>query len=398
MKVLVSDEIHIFRLPDNTYWSDAVNNYEFYKRYMEAFDKVRLVGKLKNVEKLEGKCIRLDGPNLEIFGIPYFQGPTQFAKKVLEINSVLKNVSDGCNVAIMRMPSVTSMMVLRHLNKALPLGGEIIYDPYNDVHDPDSNIILRIIWKVIAAELARFCKRANGVAYVTENAIQEHFPSYARLHGEDKTHFETHYSSITLKDDAFAKSSRKFDKISSLRLVMSDVAMNNERKGERILINAVKIARDRGYNVTATIIGDGNNLQIYKKLANSLGIERYIEFTGLFPSADEVREVMKKADIFVFPTKAEGLPRGVLEAMAIALPVLSTPVGGIPEVLEEKYLFDPLDAQGFADEICRLYNKPDELTEMSRNNLEKAEQYRNTKLQAKRNAFYDRLVLLSAGH
>ena len=85
MKLLVSDEAHIFRLPDNTYWSDAVNGYDFYKRYMEVFDEVRLVGKLKDVDVLPGKCIRLDGEHLEIFGIPFFQGPVQFAKNFFAI-------------------------------------------------------------------------------------------------------------------------------------------------------------------------------------------------------------------------------------------------------------------------------------------------------------------------
>ena len=56
----------------------------------------------------------------------------------------------------------------------------------------------------------------------------------------------------------------------------------------------------------------------------------------------------------MFPTQAEGLPRGILEAMAVGMPVLSTPVGGIPEIIEKDYLFSPFDAEAFANKICYL--------------------------------------------
>ena len=394
MKVLVADEAHIFKLPDNTYWSDAINGYSFYTRYMDVFDEVRLVGKLKDVKELPGKCIRLDGPNLEIFGIPYFQGPKQFLPKIFKINSALKGVSDGCDVAIMRMPSVTSMMVWKNLKANIPLGGEIIYDPYNDVHDKKSGLIMRLIWSIIALFLRRFCLKAKGVSYVTENAIQEHFPSYARLNGESKSFFESFYSSIILNDNAFVQNSKKYENNKTAVITMSDVAMNNERKGERVVIHVVAEARKRGYNVSAIIIGDGSKRREYEELCQELQIKDYVEFTGLFPSADEVREVMKNADLFVFPTKAEGLPRGVLEAMAIGLPVLSTPVGGIPEVLESKYLFDPTDVEAFTNKLCDLLDNPDELTEMSTKNLKKAMEYRNDNLQKRRNDFYSKLAKL----
>ena len=63
---------------------------------------------------------------------------------------------------------------------------------------------------------------------------------------------------------------------------------------------------------------------------------------------------LKKNDVFIFPSKSEGLPRAVIEAMAVGLPCLSTPVGGIPELIDEEYLFDPLDEMGFTNAIKRF--------------------------------------------
>lgn len=80
--------------------------------------------------------------------------------------------------------------------------------------------------------------------------------------------------------------------------------------------------------------------------------------------------------------------------MAIGMPVLSTPVGGIPEVIDRKYLFDPTDDDAFADEICHLLETPDELTRMSKTNYLKSLEYKDDVLQKKRDCFYERLANL----
>ena len=63
------------------------------------------------------------------------------------------------------------------------------------------------------------------------------------------------------------------------------------------------------------------------KKAKDLGIDDFVEFTGLLASASEVRQKLKDSDMYVFPTLAEGLPRGIIEAMAVGLPCISSPVG-----------------------------------------------------------------------
>jgi glycosyltransferase involved in cell wall biosynthesis len=390
MKLLVATDAHIFRTPDGKHWAKSIYGYNFWTRYLDVFDSVRIVARVKDVQEIDAKKLLVDGKGVEVVGIPFYQGPKQLLIKYAQIQHSLKGIDEGCDAALLRMPSQTATMVWKHLRKGIPLAGEIVYDMMDDVNLPGQNPILKTLHVITSNNVKKFCLSANGVSYVTENSIQEHYPSYARLHGEDKNHFETFYSTITLSKDAFT-GSRNFDGYRSLTLVLSSVAMNSERKGEKVLIKAVKTCRDKGYDVKAIIIGDGTLRPAFEVYAKELGVAEFVEFTGLLPSADEVRKVMQRADMFVFPTQGEGLPRGILEAMAIGMPVLSTPVGGIPEVINKRYLFDPLDSDAYAEKICELLDNTDELTEMSKKNYEKSLEFRNELLQAKRNDFYERL-------
>lgn len=394
MKLLVATDAHIFRTPDGKHWAKSIYGYSFWTRYLRIFDSVRVVARVKDVQDIDVKKLLVDGDGVEIVGIPFYQGPKQLVMQYAKIQRRLKGVDLGCDAALLRMPSQTATMVWRHLRKDIPLAGEIVYDMMDDVNLPGQSPIIKMLHVITSNNMKKFCLKANGVSYVTEYSIQKHYPSYAGLHGESKEHFDSFYSTITLSENAFT-GARNFDDCKGLTLVLSSVAMNSERKGEKILIEAVKICRDRGYRVQAIIIGDGALRPSFEQYARELGVSEYIKFTGLLPSSDEVRKVMLEADMFVFPTQGEGLPRGILEAMAIGMPVLSTPVGGIPEVIERKYLFDPMDAAAYASTICRLLDEPDELTTMSKKNFRKSLEFRNELLQEKRDEFYKKIKLLS---
>lgn len=394
MKILIATDAHIFKTKDGKYWCKSIYGYSFWKRYLSVFEEVRIVARTKQIVTNTEKLLQVDGLGIEVFEIPFYQGPKELFGKYLKIHFILRKAYSGCDVALFRMPSQTAYMTFQHLPKDMPFVGEIVYDPTDDIQDKNNNIIMKILnWK-ISKQLNSFCKKANGVSYVTERTIQEHYPSKANLNGESDEFFETYYSTITL-EESFFTSPRNFIGKKSFRLILSDVAMNSERKGERTLLQALKLILNNGYDVYATIIGDGSKRKEFEQLAIELGIIERVEFTGLLTSSMEVRKKLLESDIFVFPTQAEGLPRGVIESMAVGLPVVTSPVGGIPEIIDKKYLIDSNDIQGYADTLCSLFSNLKELNDMSLKNFSKAQEFKNIYLQEKRNIFYKKLKKLA---
>lgn len=391
MKVLVATDAHIYKTPDGKHWTPAIYGYSFWKRFLNVFDEVRIVARTKNVDSLDGEYLEVDGQGVEIFSVPFYQGPRELIKVYFKIKKKLKGIEKGCDVALLRMPSQISNMVYHVVKGKLPIGGEIVYDPYDDLYNTNNPFYIRLIDMVISFQLNNFCKEANGVSYVTKKTIQKHYPSRARIQGSSKKYFETYYSTITLDEEAFCQP-KCFIKKDKIKISISDVSMNSDRKGEAILLKAVSRVRKLGYDVDVVIIGDGTKKNEFEKLAKELGILDYVTFTGRLSTPNLVRKILKESDMYVAPTQAEGLPRGILEAMAIGLPVLSTPVGGIPEILEPKYLFDPLDIDTLVNKICYLFDNQKEMYDMSVKNYNEASKYKNSILQQRRDEFYRKLV------
>lgn len=128
-----------------------------------------------------------------------------------------------------------------------------------------------------------------------------------------------------------------------------------KRKGTYDIIEAAKhIESD---NVTINMYGDGN-VEEFKKLVIDNDLQDTIKINGWI-SGDEKKEVFKNSNILILPSYNEGLPISILEAMAYGMPVISTPVGGIPEAVENGFngfLIQPGDYKALAEKIDILAN------------------------------------------
>lgn len=130
-------------------------------------------------------------------------------------------------------------------------------------------------------------------------------------------------------------------------------------KGEKDLIRALAILRDGKPNLKVSFLGYG--AESLKEYCDELEITDFVEYLGAV-SMDERVRFFQQSDIFVLPTYAEAMPMSVIEAMAAGLPVISTQVGGIPELIEDGadgLLFTPGDVNALAEKISFLLNNKD---------------------------------------
>ena len=127
------------------------------------------------------------------------------------------------------------------------------------------------------------------------------------------------------------------------------------RKGSYDLLEAVARIAARRPDVRLLLGGDGEIDEVRARAAE-LGIADKVDLLGWIRGQDKER-LLGTAVLYVLPSYNEGLPVSVLEAMAAGLPILSTPVGGIPEAVTdgvEGFLVEPGDVSALADRLDRL--------------------------------------------
>lgn len=140
-----------------------------------------------------------------------------------------------------------------------------------------------------------------------------------------------------------------------------------EQKGQLLLVRAVQAVVAKGIPIHLVLAGDGEMRIPVENLIEECGLKDHISITGWI-DGDQVRDELLSARALVLPSFAEGLPVVIMEAMALRRPVLSTFVGGIPELVrtgETGWLFPAGDVVELAKvlEAC-LTASPEQLQMM----------------------------------
>lgn len=183
------------------------------------------------------------------------------------------------------------------------------------------------------------------------------------------------HSSLNLSELPFLRSGRQPRRLLSVgRLV--------PMKGFDVLLHALAEMRSRGTEVTCTVIGEGPERARLQALRSTLGLDAVVEFPGAM-AHDEVVRHMSEATLMVLPCvvapngQSDGIPNVLMESMASGLPVVSTRISGIPELVEDGVsgrLVPAGDALALADAAQALLDDPrlcDALAEAGRRKVER---------------------------
>jgi glycosyltransferase involved in cell wall biosynthesis len=383
MKVLVVDNAYIYRTPDGKYYTPAIYGYDFFQRYLNVFEEVRFAAKTKHVDSIDvSKHLLVSGPNLEIFELPWYQGFRDMIKNIFKLIPRYMKAWKGCDCYIFRVAQIESYLTYIFAKKK-PFAVEVVNDPasWDDMHWLFKSLNLKMFKYMI--------NKANGVSYITKKYLQDRYPKEKKF--RNQFYFEASYLTLDI-DTSSIKHPKKFSEITkNINIVHVSNIIGDEKKGHKTVIDVVKKLIESGYNANVKFIGDGPGVSFFKKYTNELNLSQNINFVGRIYDKFELLEEISKCDLFLFPSHSEGLGRVNIEAQAAGLPCLASNVGGIVELFDNKYLFDPLDVEGFANKIIRLINNPSEMEEMSMANIENAKKYTKEIMIEKRNEFYGKL-------
>jgi len=159
---------------------------------------------------------------------------------------------------------------------------------------------------------------------------------------------------------------RRDSRIGKDDFLLGIVAMLRNWKGHRYLLESIKALGDKIPNIKVLITGKGPQERNIRNYIRDNGLTKKVTMMGY---REDVPQILRSLDLFVLPSYSnEGIPQGILQAMAMGIPVISTPTGGIGEVVrngQTGMLVAPRSARALSEAIYWAYRNREETVQMA---------------------------------
>jgi glycosyltransferase involved in cell wall biosynthesis len=382
MRVVVYLDFRFQQAPDGSIWTDTVFEWGFWHRYLDAFDCVRVVARARPVTAIGSGWKRVDGERVSFHPVPYYLGPWQYLCRRMDILAAAQAAVAPADAVILRVPGQIANCVAGSLLRAgHPYAVEVLGDPSGVFRSGSIRHPLRRFFRWwFTGQLQRQCRHASAAAYMAAH-LEKLYPGSG---------VAISVSDVDLPEEAFVSPSealRRFAPGERPFTVITVASLAQMYKGIDVLLEALR----KCPGVCLRVAGDGRHRSELEARARILGIAERVSFLGPLPAGDRVRRELDEADLFVLPSRTEGLPRALIEAMARGSPCLGSSVGGIPELLAPEDLLPVGDSAALAARIMEVRNDKARLARMALRNLENARQYHESVLRPRRRAFYERV-------
>lgn len=385
-KLIFVTEARFIKGKDNRVYGDAAFKYSLWQRYLASFDEVYIMARVKkDVNYVSDKKYISSGDGVTFIELPYYVGALGFLKKYFALKKKIKKEIQNLSRCkfLCRIPGNISNLVIDELlaqNRKYAL--EVVGDP-DDVFAPGTiNHPFRAYFrKTSILSLRKNIQMAGAVLYVTKNTLQKKYPP-------DSQAYNTFASNVKLESEFIPNNPKSWEDKKNIQIV-SIGSLEQMYKAPDILVESIKLLNDRNdISFNLKWLGDGLYIKNIIQLAHNFEIRDKIEIVGNVDK-EEVYDYLNNSDLFVLASRTEGLPRAVIEAMSVGLPIVGTNVGGIPELLESKVLVEKNNAKELADKIFSIVTNKKLYEEQAKRNFKESKLYSEGILNKKRTEFYN---------
>ena len=390
MDALVTNEMRYDRTPDGKVWTPDQGDYTFFTRYLAVFDRIEVLARVRPVEQVPDDYLRVDGDNISVIEVPFYHGLSQYARRYFAVNGAIREAVQFDKAVILRLASPIGSIVGDIVRaKNFPYAVEVMSDPLSTFAPGAVKHPLRpLIKTAFVRTLRKNTSSAVAASYVTNHFLQERYPCPS---------YSVGISDVELDAGMFVDAPHVYERKEQHRLSFVG-SLSMMYKAPDIMVQAVRQVRDKGYDISLDLIGEGKHRPEVEAMARELGVADCVKFWGRLPGHRAVAEVLDNSDVFVLPSRTEGQPRALQEAMARGLACIGTTAGGMPELLPPEDMVTPGDADALANKIIEFISNPARMTEAAARNLAVAREYEIEALDAKRHAFYSYVAEQTESH
>jgi glycosyltransferase involved in cell wall biosynthesis len=369
------------------FYDEESNYYEFtyhelLERYKYLADDISFLIRTKPVTS--NRKYTLVPKAINIISVPDFKNPKNM-KNRKQAKQIIKQAIHETDFIVFRLQSSIAQLGLKYAKKyKKPYIVESVACPWDSYWN--HSLLGKCVAPFEYLTTRKAIHDAKYVYYVTTRFLQRRYPTNGKT---------VCCSNVVLDPVPDYVLEERIKKIKSMKeqhrpiILGTAAALDVRYKGQEYVIRAIAELKKQGYEfvykLAGGLTGEYENTFL-TDLAISLGVVDSVVFEGSLP-ADLMNKYYDDIDIYIQPSKQEGLPRSVIEAMSRGCPCIGTDIAGIPELIQSDCLFK----KGSVEELKKalLHILCLDLKEIAVNNFRKAGAYEKNKLEIKRRAFYD---------
>jgi len=372
------------RVDDNENYYGIAHNDEMFKRYYAIADKIAAVirlNKIKEEESIENLS-KINISPFKVSEIPNISSLKGILFENRDAKNIIKNAVLESDYIVARLPSMSGFIAIDYAKKYnKPYLTEIVACPW-DAHWNHS-LKGKLVAPIMYLKTKKRVRESKYSVYVTNEFLQRRYPTNGR---------SVNCSNVALtefNDDILVK---RLDKISNMEkerkiVIGTTAAVNVRYKGQQYAIKALGELKKRGYkNFEYQLVGAGDQSYL-KSMAKRYDVVDQVKFLGPMLH-NEVFDWLETIDIYVQPSRQEGLPRALIEAMSRGLPAFGANTAGIPELLESDFIFS--NTRGNIKEMCSIllgFTK-EKMFLQAKRNFEESKRYDKDIIERHRKKFF----------
>ena len=359
-------------------------SYEIWnERYIKYFGLVKVLNRTEDMKDNDSpnKYVKASGPNVVFLNEIDVFSPIGFVKNFRKYKRIVCKHVDEAKYVIIRLDSFLGLIAAKRCRET---GKKYLIEVVGCVWDSfwNKGVYGKVVAYPLFKRMQKEVKCAPYVVYVTEKFLQRRYPTQGK---------NTNISNVLLPkhDDELLK--KRLERIERQQGVFYEIvtvaSVSVRYKGQDSVIKALGVLKKQGReNFVYHLIGSGNT-DYLKRVAENSGVSDQVIFHGGMKH-DDVIDFLDSCDIYIQPSKQEGLPRSLIEGMSRGMTCFGTRVAGIPELLEEKKLFSKKSSNYI--EIANLLSAitEDELKNQAVRNFKEAQKYEIDILSYRRDEFF----------
>lgn len=365
------------------YYGIALNN-DIFSRYFKIASNLTLAVNTKVFKEKEDldKYSKIDLDRLIVTSLPSLSSLKGMILNKSKVDRLLINEFKKADFVIVRLPSFIGISAVKLAKKyKKPLLIELVGCPLDAFwnHSLKGKFIAPLMYH----QTKKIIREATHVVYVTNKFLQKRYPTNGK---------NTNCSNVALTefdDNVLMKRLSKIENMQKNRKVVigTTAAVDVRYKGQQYIIQALGELKKQGItNYEYQLVGGGDQAHL-KTIAEKYNVTEQVKFLGAMPH-NKVFEWLETIDIYTQPSRQEGLPRALIEAMSRAVPAFGARTAGIPELLENQFIFS--NTRKNIDEIIEILKSFDKKTliEQSERNYQESKKYDKAIIENRRINFF----------